>query len=111
MNPGCRVQDQLNTSESTAPYIILRELNLRKLPGEQWDTSYTYTHIHVIFFTFSDILTFKIFFHLENIGQGHEVQLFYWHRWMANIKIYKNRIMHFASALTVSEILTFQLLG
>ena len=22
MNPGCRVQDQLNTSESTAPYII-----------------------------------------------------------------------------------------
>ena len=33
MNPGCRVQDQLNTSEPTAPYIIGRELNLRKLPG------------------------------------------------------------------------------
>ena len=28
----CRVQNQLNTSEPTAPYIIGRELNLRKLP-------------------------------------------------------------------------------
>ena len=36
MNPGCRVQDQLNTSETTASYIIGRELNLRKLPGRQW---------------------------------------------------------------------------
>ena len=32
MNPGCRIQDQLNTSESTAPYIIGRELNLRNCP-------------------------------------------------------------------------------
>ena len=24
MNPGCRVQDQVNTSEPTAPYIIGR---------------------------------------------------------------------------------------
>ena len=37
MNPCCQVQDQLNTSEPTAPYIIGRELNLRKLPGWQWD--------------------------------------------------------------------------
>ena len=37
MNPGCRVQDQLNTSEPTAQYIIGRELNLRKLPGQQWE--------------------------------------------------------------------------
>ena len=36
MNPGCRVQDQLNTSEPTAPYIIGRELNVRKLPRRQW---------------------------------------------------------------------------
>ena len=39
MNPGCRVQDQLNTSEPTAPYIIGRELNLRKLPGRQWGSN------------------------------------------------------------------------
>ena len=39
MNPGCRVQDQLNTSELTAPYIIGRELNLRKLPGWQWESN------------------------------------------------------------------------
>ena len=37
MNPGCRVQDQLNTSEPTAQYIIGRELNLRKLPYQQWE--------------------------------------------------------------------------
>ena len=36
MNPGCRVRDQLNTNEATAPYIIGRELNLKKLPGRQW---------------------------------------------------------------------------
>ena len=35
MNPGCQVQDQLNTSEPTAPCITGRELNLRKLPGRQ----------------------------------------------------------------------------
>ena len=35
MNPGCRVQDQFNTSELTAPYIIGRELNIRKLPSRQ----------------------------------------------------------------------------
>ena len=35
MNRSCLVQDQLNTSEPTAPYIIGRELNLRKLPGRQ----------------------------------------------------------------------------
>ena len=39
MNPGCRVQDQLNTSEPTAPYIIGRELNLRKLPNQQWESN------------------------------------------------------------------------
>ena len=39
MNPGCRVQDQLNTSEPTAPYIIGREINLRKLPGRQWESN------------------------------------------------------------------------
>ena len=39
MNLGCRVQDQLNTSEPTAPYIIGRELNLRKLPGRQWESN------------------------------------------------------------------------
>ena len=39
MNPGCRVQDQLNTSEQTAPYVIGRELNLRKLPGRQWESN------------------------------------------------------------------------
>ena len=38
MNPGCRVQDQLNTSEPTTPHIIGRELNLRKLPGRQWES-------------------------------------------------------------------------
>ena len=37
MNPGCRVQDQLNTSEPTAPYIIGREL--KKLPGRQWESN------------------------------------------------------------------------
>ena len=39
MNPGCRVQDQLNTSEPTAPYIIGRELNLTKLSGRQWESN------------------------------------------------------------------------
>ena len=39
MNPGCRVQDQLNTSEVTAPYIIGPALNLRKLSGRQWETN------------------------------------------------------------------------
>ena len=39
MNPCCRVQDQLNTSEPTAPYIIGRELNLRKLLGRQWESN------------------------------------------------------------------------
>ena len=39
MNPGCRVQDQLNSSEPTAPYIIGQELNLRKLPGRQWESN------------------------------------------------------------------------
>ena len=27
----------LSTNEQTAPYIIVRELNLRKLPGRQWE--------------------------------------------------------------------------
>ena len=39
MKPGCRVQDELNTSEPTAPYIIGRELNLRKLLGRQWESN------------------------------------------------------------------------
>ena len=39
MNPGCRVQDQLNSSEPTAPYIIGQELNLRKLLGRQWESN------------------------------------------------------------------------
>ena len=39
MNPGCRVIDQLSTNEPTAPYIIGRELNLRKLPGRQWESN------------------------------------------------------------------------
>ena len=39
MNPGCRVQDQLNASELTTPYIIGRELNLRKLLGRQWESN------------------------------------------------------------------------
>ena len=38
MNPGCRVRDQLNISEPTAPYIIGRELNLRKQLGRQWES-------------------------------------------------------------------------
>ena len=39
MNPGCRVQDQLDTSEPTTPYIIGQELNLRKLPGRQLESN------------------------------------------------------------------------
>ena len=39
MNPSCRVQDQLNTSQPTAPYIIGRELNLRNLAGRQWQSN------------------------------------------------------------------------
>ena len=39
MNPICQVQDQLNTSEPTMPYIIGREWNLRKLPGRQWESN------------------------------------------------------------------------
>ena len=39
MNSDFRVQDQLNTSEPTAPYIIGQKLNLRKLPGRQWESS------------------------------------------------------------------------
>ena len=39
MNPGCRVKNQLNTNEPTALYIIGRELNLRKLPGRQWESN------------------------------------------------------------------------
>ena len=39
MNPGCRGQDQLNTSEPTTLYIIGRELNLTKLPGRQWKSN------------------------------------------------------------------------
>ena len=39
MNPGCRVQDHLSINEPTAPYIIGRELNLRKLPGRQWESN------------------------------------------------------------------------
>ena len=39
MNPGYRVQNQLNTTEPTAPYIIGRELNLRKLLGRQWESN------------------------------------------------------------------------
>ena len=39
MNPGCRVQDQLNAGKPTAPYIIGGELNLRKLPGRQSESN------------------------------------------------------------------------
>ena len=39
MNPCCRVQYQLNTNEPTAPYIIGRILNLRKLPGRQVESN------------------------------------------------------------------------
>ena len=39
MNPDFRVQDQLNTSEPTARFIIGRELNLIKLPGRQWESN------------------------------------------------------------------------
>ena len=28
MNPSCLAQDQLNTSESTAPYVKAREINI-----------------------------------------------------------------------------------
>ena len=41
MNTGCQVQDQLITSEPTEPYIIDRELNLRKLPSRQWEFELT----------------------------------------------------------------------
>ena len=34
-----RVQDQLSANEPTAPYIIGRELNLRRLPGRQWESN------------------------------------------------------------------------
>ena len=34
-----RVQDQLSANEPTAPYIIGRELNLKKLPGWQWESN------------------------------------------------------------------------
>ena len=36
---GCRVQDLLNINEPTAPYIIGRELILRKLSGRQWESN------------------------------------------------------------------------
>ena len=36
MNPGFRVQDQLNTSELTTAYIIGQELNLKKTASRQW---------------------------------------------------------------------------
>ena len=39
MNPGYRVQDQLNTSEPTVLYIIGRELDLRKLSSRQWESN------------------------------------------------------------------------
>ena len=39
MNPGYRDQDQLNTTEPTAPYIMGQELNLRKLLGWQWESN------------------------------------------------------------------------
>ena len=34
-----RVQDQLSANEPTAPYIIGRELNLRKLRGRRWESN------------------------------------------------------------------------
>ena len=33
MNPHCQVQDQLDTNQPIAPYIIGRELNLIKMSG------------------------------------------------------------------------------
>ena len=64
MKPGCRVQDQLSTNEPTL-YIIGRELNIRKLPGRQWETNpqpseqlrpmttaYIYIYIYTYIYTY-----------------------------------------------------------
>ena len=49
------------------------------------------------------------FFYFENEGEGHGVQLFLkWWLSMANIEIYERHILHFAQALTVSDILIFK---
>ena len=34
-----RLKTPLDTNEPTAPYIIARELSLRKLPGRQWESN------------------------------------------------------------------------
>ena len=52
--------------------------------------------------TFSDILTFQIFY-IENCGKGHRAQHSQWGHSMTNKK-YKRHTAHFARALTVSEI-------
>ena len=33
------LKTQLDTNEPTVPYIIGRELNLRRLPGQQWKSN------------------------------------------------------------------------
>ena len=53
-----------------------------------------------------EILTFEIFY-LENLDQGHRVQLSQWRRSMANIKFIKAVTHIFVLALTISDILTF----
>ena len=55
----------------------------------------------------SEILMFQICY-FQKVGQGHEYIFSQCRCSMANVKIYKSRLMHFHASLTVSDILTFQ---
>ena len=57
----------------------------------------------------SEILTY-IVFNLQNVWVGQLVKCFQSCPSMTNIKMYNSRPVHFVLALTVSEILTFQIL-
>ena len=72
MNPGYRVGDQLNTSEPTAPYIIGRELNLRKLfGGVVHDNACTKLFIHMLKYwsgyRFNNVVFYRIILHFSDI--------------------------------------------
>ena len=53
-------------------------------------------------------ITWSFDLEVENKGQGHGVQHSQWWQSMANIKIYKRRVLHLCTSLTVSEI-TFKI--
>ena len=77
--------------------------------ANRWQTSKfikVASYIFALAVTVSEINVLN--FYIQKVGQSHGVQFLQWRYLMANIKIYQIPPYFIALALTVSDILTFQ---